>query len=49
VTAVVEAPALPRPALEMADVVRRFGPAFVGQYGASLSPPQRRALSAIAA
>jgi hypothetical protein len=39
----------PRPALEVADVVRRHGPAFLAQHGASLSATQRRALTAVAA
>ncbi len=43
-TVLVETPALTRPVLEVADVVRRFSPAFLEQYGASLSPQQRRVL-----
>jgi hypothetical protein len=37
-----------RPPLEVADVIRAHGPAFLAQYGSSLSLPQRRALSALA-
>src|SRR3954454_6769480 len=38
---------MPREALEVADVLRRFGPAFREQHGASLSSAQRRAMLAI--
>src|SRR5205823_4517719 len=34
----------PRPALEVADIVRRHGPAFLARQGASLLITQRRAL-----
>jgi Putative transposase/Transposase zinc-binding domain len=37
-----------RPALEMADVVRQHGAAFLQRYGATLSGEQHRALRAIA-
>jgi ribosomal protein L32 len=33
--------------LEVADVFRRFGPAFRDQHGASLSPARRQAMTAI--
>jgi hypothetical protein len=36
-----------REGLEVADVLRRFGPAFRGRNGASLSAARRRAMSAI--
>lgn len=36
-----------RPALELADVVRAFGPAFEEQYGHALSPAQRQVMTAI--
>jgi hypothetical protein len=36
-----------REGLEVADVLRRFGPAFRKQHGASLSSAQRRAMLAI--
>src|SRR6185369_946991 len=39
----------PRPALEVADIVRRYGPAFLDRHGPSLSATQRRALAAVAA
>ena len=39
----------PRPALEVADIVRRHGPAFLARHGASLSVTQRRALADVAA
>jgi hypothetical protein len=39
----------PRPALEVADIVRRHGPAFLARQGASLSATQRRALADVAA
>jgi hypothetical protein len=37
-----------RPSLEVADIIRQHGDSFLAQYGASLSPQQRRALSALA-
>ncbi len=37
------------PQLEVADVVRRFGPRFVAAHGASLSREQRRVLACLAA
>jgi hypothetical protein len=37
-----------QPSLEVADIIRQHGAAFHSQYGASLSPPQRRALTALA-
>jgi hypothetical protein len=36
-----------REGLEVADVFRRFGPAFREQHGASLSSAQRHAMTAI--
>jgi hypothetical protein len=36
-----------RPALELADVIRAFGPAFEGRYGHALSSAQRQAMKAI--
>jgi hypothetical protein len=36
-----------RPTLEVADVVRAFGPAYAVAYGATLAPAQRQALRAI--
>jgi hypothetical protein len=39
----------PRPALEVADLVRLHGPAFLGRHGASLSTTQRKALRDVAA
>ena len=36
-----------REGLEVADVLRRFGPTFHDQHGASLSPARRRAMRAI--
>jgi hypothetical protein len=38
---------VPREGLEVADVFRRFGPAFREQHGASLSSAQRHAMTAI--
>src|SRR5258705_7896776 len=38
---------MPREGLEVADVFRRFGPAFREQHGASLSTARRRAMIAI--
>ena len=37
-----------RPALEVADVVRQYGVAYLARYGATVSPEQHRALRAIA-
>jgi hypothetical protein len=37
-----------RPTLEVADVVRQYGAAYLARYGATLSPEQHRALRAIA-
>src|SRR5262249_23311718 len=37
-----------RPALEVADVVRQYGAAYLARYGATVSPEQHRALRAIA-
>jgi hypothetical protein len=39
----------PRPALEMADVIRQHGAAFLARYGATLTAAQQRALAALAA
>src|SRR5271169_3691417 len=39
---------MPREGLEVADVFRRFGPAFREQHSASLSSAQRHAMTAIA-
>ncbi|MFO0849954.1 MAG: IS91 family transposase [Gemmataceae bacterium] len=36
-----------RPAIELADIVRAFGPAFEEQYGHTLSPAQRQAMRSI--
>jgi hypothetical protein len=36
-----------RPALEVADVIRAFGPAFEAEYGHTLSAAQRQAMKAI--
>jgi hypothetical protein len=36
------------PALEIADIIRQHGDAFRARHGPSLSPPQRRALTALA-
>ncbi len=35
--------------VELADVVRQFGPQYIAQYGAQMMPSQKRALSDIAA
>jgi hypothetical protein len=42
---------VPSPAsqVELADVVRRFGPDYTAQYGATMMPSQKRALADIAA
>jgi len=40
---------LERPALEVADVIREYGEAFLDRYGGVLSPTQRRALRDLAA
>ena len=37
-----------RPSIEVADVVRHDGAAYLARYGATLSPEQPRALRAIA-
>src|SRR4029450_3958023 len=37
-----------RPTLEVADVVRQYGAAYLARYGATLSTEQHRALRAIA-
>ncbi len=37
------------PRLEVAEIFRRYGDAFLDQYGETLRPEQRRALSDIAA
>jgi hypothetical protein len=39
----------PRADLELADVVRQFGPAYTAQYGQGMMPSQKKALSDIAA
>ncbi len=39
----------PKADVELADVVRRFGPQYVSQYGQGMMPSQKRALSDIAA
>ena len=39
---------MPRPPLEVADVVRQYGAASLARYGATVSPEQHRALRAIA-
>jgi hypothetical protein len=38
-----------RPALEVADVIRQYGDAFLDQYGSTLTAAQRQALRALAA
>jgi hypothetical protein len=38
-----------QPRLEVAEVIRDYGDAFLDRYGATLSPAQRRALGDIAA
>ena len=40
-------PAMSRPQIEVADVVRQHGAAFLARYGHTLSGVQRRALRAI--
>jgi hypothetical protein len=35
----------PRPSLELADVVRRFGPAYLAHYGSRMMPSQKKALA----
>lgn len=40
---------LPENDVELADVVRRFGPQYLAQYGQAMMPSQKRALSDIAA
>ncbi len=39
----------PKANVELADVVRRFGPQYVSQYGHRMMPSQKKALSDIAA
>ena len=39
----------PKAAVELADVVRRFGPQYTSQYGDRMMPSQKKALSDIAA
>ena len=39
----------PKANVELADVVRRFGPQYVSQYGQRMMPSQKKALSDIAA
>ena len=39
----------PRTDIELADVVRRFGPQYTAQYGEKMMPSQKKALSDIAA
>src|SRR5262249_56039427 len=41
-------PAMSRPPLEVAEIVRQHGDAFLARYGAILSGAQQRALRAIA-
>ena len=38
----------PRPALEVADLIRQYGDAFVARYGGTLTAAQRQALRALA-
>jgi hypothetical protein len=38
-----------RPAVEVADVIRQYGPAFLAQYGSTLTSDQHRVLRALAA
>jgi hypothetical protein len=38
-----------RPAVEVAEVIRQYGEAFLAQYGSTLTADQRRALRALAA
>ena len=40
---------MPRPALEVADIFRRHGPAYRAAQGPALSPGQRRVMEAIEA
>ena len=42
-------PTTDRPALEVADVIRQFGPAFRARYGRTLTREQRKALRDLAA
>ena len=35
--------------IELADVIRRFGPQYTSQYGQEMMPSQKKALSDIAA
>src|SRR5271157_2131875 len=39
----------PKPRLELADIVRRFGPDYLAHYGSSMMPSQRKALADIEA
>jgi hypothetical protein len=39
----------PKADVELADVVRRFGPQYTSQYGHRMMPSQKKALSDIAA
>ncbi len=40
---------LPTPGLDLAEVVRRFGPAYLAQHGPTMLPSQKKALADIAA
>ena len=40
---------LPKADVELADIVRRFGPRYTSQYGHQMMPSQTKALSDIAA
>jgi hypothetical protein len=39
----------PKADIELADIVRRFGPQYISQYGHQMMPSQKRALADIAA
>jgi len=39
----------PKPRLELADIVRRFGPDYLAHYGSSMMPSQKKALADIVA
>ena len=39
----------PKGKIELADVVRRFGPEYISQYGERMLPSHRKALADIAA
>lgn len=39
---------MPRPLMEVADVARQYGDAYLARYGAVTSPAQRRVLQAVA-